>query len=374
MNLRKKLCRVAALMTVAMGLSISASAAGLSTETELTNAEQSGLAALQARVAVANKMWAQYQPLLRAGNVDLDGTTSRMITFYNMTNEQLAVIGQKSIRSLADLDAAFASRSGGAESTRNGTNASKALGENNKDWVFRAFSPCRLLDTRFPTAGQSGTFNTGAKIANGAIASVSLNGNNRGSAPGCNVYTLSGIPTTTPIAIGAVALNVVALNSTSNGYFALRPFGIPSTAAWATIPVAGQDAGSGGILSLDQSTASSEFQIYPVATDAHFAIDAFGAFVRASQSPAALDCTVTVATVSVLAGAVGTDVTTTACSAGYSLVSGSCSYPTANGGVRFDEPSAGGAGSAWYCSAFNNAASGATTLTARSRCCRTPGF
>jgi hypothetical protein len=320
--------------------------------------------ALDNRLAVVNEVWqaANRAPAIAALS-DAE-KRSRLITLYNTPTDALSPLVGKGFNSAAEFDQAVSLASTQAAGGVRGI--AKSLGSANQDWTFRAFTPCRLYDSRFSGPQASSAFGSGTILPPNVWHSVRTDAAGRGSAVGCNVYTLAGVDTNVNIAFGAVAVALGTVNATTPLTATMRPWngssGGPSSVIVAAPTTA--SATSSAIVQVDQRGEDTlQLQIFNTTGSAHATVDVFGAFVITPATPLQCQFTTTNSTALPAIGSTGAAFPP-ACPTGYSQVSTFCRGSTYDVSLTVAGTDA--------CAA-KNFGSAAATIEASNWCCRTPG-
>ena len=236
-----------------------------------------------------------------------------------------------------------------------------ALGDLNKDLVFTAVEPCRIVDTRSTTAGAIAA-NTNRAFYVWGFPDFTSQG---GSTTDCG-----GLSAQSP---QAVVVNLTVVGPASAGYATMFPATSTLPLAASLLYKAGDVLSNGVTVKLGLGATGvgfADFRIYTVST-AHYVVDIVGYYDAPYAT--ALDCVLPPAqAVSLPAGFNGYMHTTSVCSAGYTAVSPYCYnsstsvYSNGSGGIG-----AGPDKRAW-CGWVNPAAT-AQSVFQSATCCRVPG-
>ncbi len=229
----------------------------------------------------------------------------------------------------------------------------KVLGDPAQDLVYVPVTPCRILDTRI----------AGGPIAANSFRDFDLTDVVRfapqgGDTSNCNVGDKG--------SFAAAALNITVVTPNMAGYITAFPY-LASQPTAATLNYVAGDIRNGlAIVRLDQTPATYEFSVYSLA-QTHLVADVVGYFREPEAT--ALDC-VNTADVQALSVSGVITVNANSCPAGYSAVSGGCKSVNPAAPVYLMGSSTD---SSRHSCLFYTSASG-RSISAYTRCCRTPGI
>jgi hypothetical protein len=224
-----------------------------------------------------------------------------------------------------------------------------ALGDLDKDLVFTAMEPCRIVDTR----------NAGGAVAAGSYRLITIGGTTDFSVYGGSA-TDCGMTTQRP---KAIVVNLTAVAPAQTGYATLYPSLIATPLAASMIYQSGvtlSNAVSTKVAGNDNVRLFSERTV-------HYVLDMVGYYDAPYAT--ALDCVDVSGTSAAVAGKSNRTFVGGACAASYSLVGGECD--TNNTTMRMVETT--NSANSYSCEVYNDAAGTSATMVARSRCCRVPG-
>lgn len=227
----------------------------------------------------------------------------------------------------------------------------KVLGDIAKDLVFVPVAPCRILDTRL-AIGQIAA-NTIRPVDVTSIGSYSFQG---GASTDCGVGAAG--------SFAAAAINFTVVSPSAAGYITAYPVGGTQPLAATVNYTAGSIVGNYAVVKLDQGPQANELNVYSFAAT-HLVADIVGYYVAPER--VALECEEKeTAPVSVSAGGV-TSLATSACSVGYTVISGGCTSSSFDGRVVSTRtvPSSNNHFCAW-----RNEGTSAMNAIAYARCCR----
>lgn len=235
--------------------------------------------------------------------------------------------------------------------------APTAFGSAGGNLVFTALEPCRLLDTRQPSE-------RGGVLPNNSERSffgfgTSFSAEQGGSSTNCGL-TLEAQPE-------ALAINLVAVNPSGDGFLTAYPTGSGRPLAASLNYMAGTVTSTGMIMPINNNLEVDDFTIYTWRST-HVVADVVGYFARPEAAP--LECiTQNGPNTAIVAG--GHSYTSSpACPAGSTPSFGSCTSSSANAVLIMSEVlENGGETGCWY----RNTGAGSITVQAQGRCCRMPG-
>lgn len=234
------------------------------------------------------------------------------------------------------------------------TSAFAQIGSVDKDLVFTPITPCRIVDTR--TAG--GVVLAGStRIFKAWAATYAAQG---GSTTNCGLLQTNDV--------AALALNLVVVTPSADGYITAYPVGIARPTASTLNYKTNDIIANSATLKVNQTT--SDWNLYSLAT-AHFIADVVGYYSKPVAT--ALEClAVSDAVTTVAASVLLSSVTAPSCDAGYSKTATSCSFYGNQLVLRKTETSSDVTGAASFCF-YDNPAATAQTVFITSTCCRIPG-
>jgi hypothetical protein len=230
------------------------------------------------------------------------------------------------------------------------------LGSADKNLTYTPIAPCRILDTRLPAPGGPLVANTARSFDVTAVSDYSFQG---GSASNCEGLGAAG-------SFAAVAVNFTVINPNASGTLKAYAFlaTTPTDAVTMTY-AAGEVRTNFAIVKIDQGISGSELTLLSTAT-AHVTADVVGYFSNPPNAPV-LQCEeLSSGSVNVNAGSSG-NATSPACSAGYTIMSGSCTMSTFDG--RIVTTRTFPTNNTHFCS-FRNEGASANSGVAYGRCCR----
>ena len=233
----------------------------------------------------------------------------------------------------------------------------QALGDTSTDLVFYPVEPCRIMDTRYSTAGYIPAYGTRNVYVNTNTIIASQGGN----AAGC------GMPTD-PI---AVAINVTATNQASMGDLRIYPYSSTPPNASILNFKAFTDVANAAIVQ-QCYLCGPDLTIMSDVSGSHVVIDVLGYF----RAPTATTLQQTVevsASTPVAPGGAWADVTGPTCPTGYVMTGGGYNYTGASTGVWVWESSPLNDGSAWYVRIKNDNATTGIGVYVKTICTRVPG-
>jgi len=346
--------------TIALSIAAAAIAAsvsfGVNAATEAAVPKTSSItteqrARLAAKLQLIDRIAASAEPDFRAINAPVEARQAMRERMYKLSLEQIKMVGVPS----------------GAKAITEALDRvkkvdPKALGALSTDLVYVPFSPCRYIDTRFPTPN---------KIFGVRQYDTFKDGSAYGGSAACDPKTLAGTGDENDIA--AYALNMTLVDTSeagAPGFAAMRPAGATQEVSFVnwTVASAGFQLGDAAVVRSDQSSLENEIEI--IASGAvHVIVDLSGVFMAPRATPIA--CLYPAVTWS---AANGTGFNATAsCPAGYALTGGgldATSAATAGINLLQSSPVAGNAG--WQCRGVN-ATGGAQNGSCTAICCQIPG-
>jgi hypothetical protein len=321
---------------------------------------------LDTRLAMVHEIWQAANRTPAIATLSESEKRSRLISLYSAPSATLSTLVGKGFNSAAEFDDAVslalsASAEGGVRSN------AKSLGSNTQDWTFRAFTPCRMYDSRFSANQATSAFGSGTILPANVWHNVNTNGTGRGAAAGCSVYTKAGVDTlnTPTLAFGAVAVSMGTVDATTALTATMRPWGGSSGGPSSVIiaaPTTAPVTASAIVAIAQDNEATLQLQLFNTTGSAHVSIDVFGAFVITPAT--ALQCLDTADTVVVVPAGSTSNSNAPVCTAGYTQTSTSCESSSWDMPMVFQ--------SGGTCSARNNGAASANLRASRT-CCRTPG-
>ena len=232
--------------------------------------------------------------------------------------------------------------------------------------VYKPLEPCRIMDTR------SATLASGVQ---GPIAGNSLKtlpgfitaGQNWGQYGGSAVSDC-GLTSPPGASINAVALVATILNPNFDAYLGIGDVNDLSTVLSNIALNYSAAQGLSTMYIVPQIASNQIYFAMPTGLSAQLIYDVVGYYATADAT--ALQCTTQAsAPVSIGSGASGS-ATSPACTAGYTLTSGSCDSTSFT--MNLTQNKASGGNTTWLCAATNRVG-GAANLTATANCCRVPG-
>lgn len=257
---------------------------------------------------------------------------------------------------MIDFDRAMAALGGARFAPEN---VIPAFLSNDSDLIYVPIAPCRVLDTRVPSA------NSGRIDANSSRDfwgwGVDFASEQGGAAGGCDIEPNP----------AAIAMNVTAVSPIGAGYLTVYPFGEGAPLAATLNYQSGDVVGNESIVKVHQVPGQKEFSIYSFRS-VHVVADAVGYFIRPPAT--ALECmTAQVGPISVGAGMRETQAVS--CPVGYTVVSGGADTPN-NTGMYTNAISLPGSSIApanGVRISIENTNAAARDVQFYARCCRTPG-
>ncbi len=232
--------------------------------------------------------------------------------------------------------------------------------------VYKPLEPCRIMDTRHATLGSG----VQGPIVGGALKQipgfVSLGGNwtqygQQGTPSDCGLTTPPGTD------IYAVAMVITILNPNFDAFLGVSDANSLTTTLSTVALNYTHGQGLSTMYIVPQIASNNIYFAMPTGLSAHLIFDVVGYFVVSDAT--ALACTtVTSGAVTIGAASTGSAVSP-ACSAGYTLNSGSCDSDSTT--MKLTSDKASGGNTTWTCTANNLGAS--AHLTATANCCRVPG-
>ncbi|MEO8740401.1 MAG: Ig-like domain-containing protein [Casimicrobiaceae bacterium] len=232
--------------------------------------------------------------------------------------------------------------------------------------VYVPLEPCRIMDTRNATlaSGVRGPI-TGNVLYNlpGFIAAGSNWGQYGGTATAdCGLANPPGG------SIHAVALVATILNPNFDAFLGISDSNVLSTVLSNVALNYTHGQGLSTMYIVPQISTNNVYFAMPAGLSAQLIFDVVGYYVVADAT--ALQCATQASAPSSIAGLGTGTATSPACSAGYTLSSGSCD--TSSSSLNLSKHEATGGNSAWLCAATNHSGT-AANLTATAICCRVPG-
>lgn len=227
------------------------------------------------------------------------------------------------------------------------------LGSSGSDLVYTPITPCRILDTRFATAGA---------ITTGTIRSIDVDGTSFTSQGGNS--TSCGVPYAVA---AAVAITLTVTGPIAPGYLTAFSFCSSQPTASTINYAAGETIATGAIVPMCGG-AGVDMSIYAFQTT-HALVDVVGYFAAPVATP--LDCTTVSSAVTAAASNLWTNVDAfcpsgrTATGGGYNTPEGSLGYP----GVWLTTLPISGGWRTWV----DNQNSSPRSIQTWAVCCRIPG-
>ena len=242
----------------------------------------------------------------------------------------------------------------------------KALGDAS-NLVYKPLEPCRIMDTRIASGGSgvAGPITGNSlKLLPGFVTAGSNWGTYGGSASGdCGLSNPPGS------AIHAVAIVITILNPNFDAYLGVSDVNNLTTVLSNVALNYTHGQGLSTMYIVPQISTNFIYFALPAGLSAQLIFDVVGYYVLSDAT--ALQCTQQAsAPVSIPASPGAGNVTSPACSAGYTLTGGSCDSTSTNMFLASNEASGGN--TTWFCSAANTGGAPAN-LTATANCCRVPG-
>lgn len=153
--------------------------------------------------------------------------------------------------------------------------APEALGQAGGNLVYTPVTPCRLLDTRVPSA-RSGPLGPDAQ-RDFLVFDADLSAEQGGNPDGCNL----------PAQVEALAVNLVAVDPAGPGFMVAWPAGQTRPLAASLNLIPGQDLANQVSIGVNNDPASSDMSIYSWA-QVHVVADVVGYYARSEAT--ALQC------------------------------------------------------------------------------------
>lgn len=235
--------------------------------------------------------------------------------------------------------------------------APTAFGSAGGNLVFTALEPCRLLDTRQPSE-RGGVLPDNSERSFFGFG-TSFSAEQGGSSTNCGL-TLEAQPE-------ALAINLVAVNPSGDGFLTAYPTGSGRPLAASLNYMAGTVTSTGMIMPINNNLEVDDFTIYSWSST-HVVADVVGYFARPQAAP--LSCTTqTSASVSIAAGG-NSYVSTAGCAEGETAMFGACMSDSVNAVLVISEVlETGGQTGCW----FRNTGASSINVQAQGRCCTVPG-
>ena len=232
--------------------------------------------------------------------------------------------------------------------------------------VYTPVVPCRIMDTRNATAGSG----VQGPIVGGALEQIPgfvTSGSNWTQYGQTGTPSDCGLTNPPGISIKAVAVVITILNPNFDAFLGVSDINSLTT----TLATVALNYTHGQSLStmyiVPQIASNNIYFAMPASLSAQLIFDVVGYFVLSDAT--ALQCaTVSSSPVTIGMGTSGS-ATSPACSAGYTLTSGSCDSTSST--MKLVSDKASGVNTTWSCTVNNPGTAG--TLTARANCCRVPG-
>ena len=233
------------------------------------------------------------------------------------------------------------------------------------DLVYKPLAPCRIMDTRSATLAsgvQGPILGNSLKVIPGFITA----GQNWGQYGGTGTSDC-GLASPPGTSIHAVALVATILNPNFDAYLGISDVNNLSTVLSNVALNYTATQGLSTMYIVPQIASNSIYFALPTGLSAQLIYDVVGYYVASDAT--ALQCTTqSSAPVSIGSGLSNT-ATSPACTAGYTLTSGSCDSTSFTLDLTQNKASSGN--TTWLCAATNRGAS--ANLTATANCCRVPG-
>jgi len=233
--------------------------------------------------------------------------------------------------------------------------------------VYKPLEPCRIMDTRNATlaSGVQGPIAGGAVKQLPAFIAAGANWGAYGGASGSDC----GLTNPPGTSIHAIAIVVSILNPNFDAYLGLADVNDLSTVLSNAAMNFTHGQGLSTTYVMPRMLTTNLNFAMPPGLSAQLIFDVVGYFVVADAT--ALQCTSQSSAPTLIAASGGTgSATSPVCSAGYTLMSGSCHSTSSNMSLVQDKAS--GANTTWMCSAMNRDVT-AATVTATANCCRVAG-
>jgi subtilisin family serine protease len=233
--------------------------------------------------------------------------------------------------------------------------------------VYKPLEPCRIMDTRNATlaSGVQGPIAGGAVKQLPAFIAAGANWGSYGGAGGSDC----GLTSPPGSSIHAIALVLTILNPNFDAYLGIADVNDLSTVLSNVALNFTHGQGLSTTYVVPRMVTSNLNFAMPPGLSAQIIFDVVGYFVVPDATP--LQCTTLSSAATTIAASGGTgSATSPACSAGFTLTSGSCDSTSASMSLVQDK--ANGTSTAWTCSATNRGGA-AANLTATANCCRIAG-
>jgi hypothetical protein len=314
------------------------------------NASPEQLARLTEKAELIRQIFKAAQPDMRGRHVSPESQRWLLESLYQMPLQQIRSMG---------MPGTFSGAANAMIQTKS-MMTTKALGDTTQDLVYKAFVPCRYIDTR----------NVDGKINGVRGYDLSLGASSYGGAAGCDPLTLAGVDENS---FGGLAMNVTIFDTSSvapPGFLAMRPAGstnVTSLLNWYVQGAFVQDANY-AIVTMDQTPLTNEFEVVTSAP-VHVIVDLMGVFIAPNAT--ALDC-VTLYNPSATSVPAGTEACANppACPATYEVTASLFDKSfAANDGLVVSQMNLNVPG----LQVCGRATLGAASFKAGAQCCRVPG-
>ena len=236
----------------------------------------------------------------------------------------------------------------------------------NPSFVYKTLQPCRIMDTRFATqaSGVQGPLIGNSLYHIPGFLSLGSNWSQYGgsaNALGCGLTNPPGV------AIHSLALVITILNPNYDAFLGVSDINDLTTTLSTIALNYTKGQGLSTMYLVPQASSNNIYFAMPAQLSADLLFDVVGYSVIPDATP--LQCTTQSSAPTTIAALGGTgNATSPACSAGYTLTSGSCDSISPSMKLSRDKAS----GQSWLCAATNSGAS-AANLTAVANCCQVPG-
>ena len=236
-----------------------------------------------------------------------------------------------------------------------GTVTPADFGEAGGNLVYTPVAPCRLLDTRVPSA-RSGPLGPDDQ-RDFLVFDADLDAEQGGHPDGCNL----------PAEVEALAINLVSVDPAGPGFMVAWPAGEPRPLAASLNLIPGQDLANQVSIGVNNDPGSPDMSIYAWAqTDV--VADVVGYYARPESTPLACVDLYTYTQHVIEPGETRT-VASGSCSTGFTRVGGHCDTDEEDDLQVLNAMSSG----AWQACRMRNVGAEPHTVRAVLRCCRLPG-
>jgi hypothetical protein len=232
--------------------------------------------------------------------------------------------------------------------------------------VYAPLGPCRIMDTRNATVGSG----VQGPIGGGALKQIPgfvTSGSNWTQYGQTGTPSDCGLTNPPGTSIKAVAVVITILNPNFDAFLGVSDVNSLTTTLSTVALNYTHGQGLATMYIVPQIASNNIYFAMPAGLSAQLIFDVVGYFALSDAT--ALQCTtVSSSPVPIGTGTSGS-ATSPACSAGYTLTSGSCDSTSST--MKLVSDKASGVNTTWSCTVNNPGAAG--SLTASANCCRVPG-